>query len=194
MRKREHEAVYEFENFTKTARTRLIDEPVNAMLVNQFLTLIMDRTDFDPSAELSPYKTLFEILIPNAIKATSPDTDKLKLKLDKETARIPWEMMIDGSSSDNKPLAVTKKLVRQLALKEGIPLELARGNQALVVGDPPSGDEWYSLLEGARKEAVMVAKLLTDEHHFNVTKIIRESDDPDQETHMGIEILNALML
>ena len=192
VRKREHEAVYEFENFTKTARTRLIDEPVNAMLVNQFLTLIMDRTDFDPSAELSPYKTLFEILIPNAIKATSPDTDKLKLKLDKETARIPWEMMIDGWSSDNKPLAVTKKLVRQLALKEGIPLELARGNQALVVGDPPSGDEWYSLLEGARKEAVMVAKLLTDEHHFNVTKIIRESDDLDQETQMGIEILNAL--
>ena len=183
---------YQFEALHRSARSEVINELVDAKLVDQYLSLIMDKTDFDASKASSPYKTLFEILIPNDIKNASPDTDKLKLKLDEETARIPWEMLIDRWSPDQKPLVIAKKMMRQLSLERirGRP-ELAKTKTALVVGDPPSGDEFYSLLPGARQEALNVNDKLI-EHGFSVTPVIRESDEKDQGTEMAIEILNAL--
>ncbi len=191
--KHESKEEYKFENLTKSARSEKIDEPVDATLVDQYLSMIMDKLDFDASAKTSPYKTLFELLIPNAIKDISPDTDKLKLKLDKETARIPWEMMVDRWSADQRPLAVNKKMIRQLGLKNfrSHP-DLARANNALVVGDPPSGDPAYGLLAGAKAEAKKVAGMLTD-NGLTVTRIIRESDSLDQGTDMATGILNSLL-
>ena len=55
-------------------------------------------------------RVLFELTVPNELKSGLAQVDKLVLVVDAETAAYPWELM----SAGDKPLCLTKHLVRQL--------------------------------------------------------------------------------
>lgn len=183
---------YKFESLHQKARSEIIDETVEKRLVDEYLALIMDQTGFNIESPTSANKTLFEILFPNHIKNISPDTDKIKFSLDEETARIPWELLVDPWSANLRPLAVEKRVIRQLSVEQfrSRP-ELARTNTALVVGDPPSGDDRYPLLEGAREEASTIAAMLVS-RQYKVDSVIRNNETKNQGFDMARRIIDAL--
>ena len=117
---------------------------------------------------------LFELMIPNRLKEQTPDGDRLVLNLDESSAGYPWEMLTDRWDQDvilksnpnensptgtkRKPLAIKKRLIRQLATESfRRHPNIVRNNLALVVGDPQSN---LIPLPGARKEAEVVNKTL----------------------------------
>ena len=59
-------------------------------------------------------KTLFEMLLPNRLKESSPDQRDMVLLLDEDSARFPWEMLEDRWSHTGRPPAVAGGLLRQL--------------------------------------------------------------------------------
>lgn len=102
-------------------------------------------------------RTLYEMLIPNALKELAPDRRNTVLLLDEESARFPWELL-DDRWSDAGPLSVAAGLLRQLKTRDyrAKPLQ-TRENSALVVGNPlidnPPGEDNFPALPGASEEA-----------------------------------------
>ncbi len=111
------------------------------------------------SSEVS--KTLFEMLLPQRLKQSSPDQRAIVLLLDEAAARFPWELLEDRWSHQGRPPAVTSGIVRQLKSSEYRiePLH-AFENTVLVVGNPDL-DGWATFpdLPGARREAERVRNL-----------------------------------
>jgi CHAT domain-containing protein/pimeloyl-ACP methyl ester carboxylesterase len=94
-------------------------------------------------------RVLFELTVPNELKSGLAQVDNLVLVLDAECATYPWELMSPG----DKPLCITKALVRQLQTSNYRPQIGARaGTAAYVVGDPRVGPP-YRQLSGAAAEA-----------------------------------------
>ncbi|MFA6444570.1 MAG: CHAT domain-containing protein [Sterolibacterium sp.] len=124
-------------------------------LADNFIASATANTSGD--GELS--RTLYEMLIPNALKELAPDRRDTVLLLDEESARFPWELL-DDRWSDAGPLSVAAGLLRQLKTREfrAKPLQ-TRENSALVVGNPPVGEPFPDL-PGAREEAAAVAVAL----------------------------------
>ena len=108
-------------------------------------------------------KTLFEMLLPQRLKQSSPDQRDIVLLLDETSARFPWELLEDRWSHLGRPPAVAGGMVRQLksSVYRVDPLH-AFENSAYVVGNPDL-DGWsrFADLPGARREAERVRDLLT---------------------------------
>lgn len=104
-------------------------------------------------------RTLYEMLIPNALKELAPDRRDTVLLLDEESARFPWELL-DDRWSDAGPLSVSAGLLRQLKTSDyrAKPLQ-TRDDSALVIGNPLVGDP-FPALPGASEEATAVAAAL----------------------------------
>jgi pimeloyl-ACP methyl ester carboxylesterase len=105
------------------------------------------------------------LLVPRDFREIVSKSSELVFELDRDTARIQWEMM--GKFNDTGPpsiaLALESPLARQLRTSFSPPpsRDTAPGAtlRALVVGD--AGDPERGLaLEGARREALEVRKLL----------------------------------
>jgi tetratricopeptide (TPR) repeat protein len=109
-------------------------------------------------------RALGELLIPNDLKDSLAQLDRLVMVLDRDTASIPWELLV----LNEVPLATRIGLVRQLSTADyrlGNRRSLPRS--AFVVGNPVTQDGIPSL-DGAQNEARDVAELLAD-HGFCVT-------------------------
>ena len=107
-------------------------------------------------------KTLFEMLLPNALKELAPQQENLVLIVDDVSAAYPWELLEDRWSLTGLPPAVVAGLVRQLKTPTYRPRPAhASKARALVVGNP-NLDNWrlFPDLPGARNEAQKVEKLL----------------------------------
>ncbi len=106
-------------------------------------------------------KTLFEMLLPNRLKESTPDQRSIVLLLDEASARFPWELLEDRWSHLGRPPAVVGGMVRQLKVVEfrAQPMH-AFENTAYVVGNP-SLDGWAGFVDlpGARREAEHVRDL-----------------------------------
>jgi len=84
------------------------------------------------------------------------ETEHLVVEVDRDMARVPWEMLHYGA----EPLGVRRPVARQLRTTyspKPPDLHAPRQLHALVIGDPAEGA--YAL-ESARKEALMVRDLL----------------------------------
>lgn len=184
---------YVFDDYTRFSRNELTREPVDSKFVDRFVDQIINTTRFDSTAAASPQRALFELLLPRTIKERSPDSDKLRLILDMNTAHLPWEMLVDGWAPGNQPLVVTKQMIRRLSLEDfrHAP-EPARGKGVLVVGDPPSGDDPYPALPGARREARAVVQAFETRGQYVITKQIADDSTPDDGAAMALAIVEAL--
>lgn len=111
------------------------------------------------SGEIS--KTLFEMLLPQRLKQSSPDQRDIVILLDEASARFPWELLEDRWSHQGRPPAVVAGMVRQLKTVEFRiePLH-AFDNTVFVVGNPDlAGWNAFADLPGARREAERVREV-----------------------------------
>ncbi|MBS1189198.1 MAG: hypothetical protein H6R10_990 [Rhodocyclaceae bacterium] len=92
-----------------------------------------------PSVSPKDLRALFELMVPNLLKARAGDRGNLQLVVD-EAAAYPWEMMYGGDGKELRPLGLQAGLLRQLS--SAAFRETARRSQsgrALVVGVPQPG-------------------------------------------------------
>ncbi len=118
-------------------------------------------------------KTLFEMLLPNRLKESSPDQRDLVLLLDEDSARFPWEMLEDRWSHTGRPPAVAGGLLRQLKTTEfRIPAAHAYENTVFVVGNPNlDGWDTFADLPGARREAELVGRVFNERGYATLASI-----------------------
>ena len=127
--------------------------------------------------------TLYEMLMPNALKDQAYEVADLQLVLDREAAQYPWEMLEERGQG---PIATRMGVLRQLEIPDFRErVQRSRRRRALVIGEPDLGnDPRFPRLAGAREEAEAVAVLL-QEHGYEVLSLI----GPNATT---MTILNAL--
>lgn len=154
------------------ARTEVSLLATDRRAVDAYIGHIIGTTSRDANDDVPA--TLFELLVPNPLKAQTPDGERLVFNLDEHAARYPWEMLVDRKDQSGgdlyapgshvlappqwTPFAIKKHLIRQLASVtfRRHPDQVTR-NSALVVGDPASE---FAPLSGARMEARAVAETL----------------------------------
>ena len=120
-------------------------------------------------------KSLFEMLIPNEFKNTFRNQTNIVLKIDKEAAQIPWELLHDTVTS-NTPASVTSSFIRQLVTEDSgqfNPVGL-NVNDVLVIGDPLYNREDLIALPAAKAEAEWVTTTL-DQAGFDVNSQVNKN-------------------
>ncbi|MEA3411595.1 MAG: CHAT domain-containing protein [Pseudomonadota bacterium] len=162
-----------FTVLTDRARAEIRLQATQRRLVDRYIEQAITRT-----AETDEITTtLFELLVPNALKEYAPDRNDLVLVVDERAARYPWELLRYRDDKKAEPLALQAGIVRQLAVsrfRERVANALE--NNALVVGDPPTSV--FSPLIGAREEARAVAdQLRKHDTQYFVAESIREPAD-----------------
>jgi Uncharacterized protein conserved in bacteria len=104
--------------------------------------------------------TLYNLLMPNSIKAQANSETDLVLVLDAGAAQYPWELLAERTRNGVEPLAVRMGMIRQFQTKDFTQNpQPARERNALVIGVPKSQQVD---LPGARAEAKQVASVLSD--------------------------------
>ena len=119
-------------------------------------------------------KTLFEMLVPNRLKESSPEQRDVVLLLDEDSARFPWEMLEDRWSHTGRPPAVAGGMLRQLKEAEfrTTPASHAYENTAFVVGNPDlDGWDVFPDLPGARREADLVGRVFATRGYATLTSV-----------------------
>lgn len=127
----------------------------------------------------SPYlsKNLFQLIIPNEFKNVFRNQGNMVLKVDKNAAEIPWELLHDNNTGDT-PIAVTASFIRQLVTSNGDyfkPVALSN-NKVLVVGDPEYNDDELKPLPAAKAEAEWVVQLYTKKQ-YQITPLINSKSN-----------------
>ena len=159
-----------FTVLTDRARAEVRLQPTQRALVDQFLADAIKDTQNKQDVS----GTLFELLIPNALKDHAPERRDTVLVLDDKAARYPWELMVDrlgpsrdynksGNDNDerNGPLAVKAGIIRQRKTSEFREHVVSTPERtALVIGNPNVDDPRFASLSGAVREASAVATLL----------------------------------
>ncbi len=143
---------------TQRARAESLLKPNQRRLIDRFLDRASATTANDP--ELA--HTLFELLLPNALKDRAPEQRNVVLLVDDKAAVYPWELLHDRFDRGARPLAVQAGLLRQLlqvTYRERVTSAL--GRKALVVGDPKNRDTRFPPLLGAEDEARAVHQQLS---------------------------------
>ncbi len=150
------------------ARAETLNLAVNPDLVDGMIQDAMHNLQDDPEVG----KTLFELLLPNYLKLAAPKQRHLVLAIDDQTARFPWELMVDRTGGDDAAGALQGGLIRQLFTEEYREQVLTpTATNALVIGDPPSN---WAELPGAQEEARGVTEWL-ETAGFDVTSAIQPS-------------------
>jgi tetratricopeptide (TPR) repeat protein len=106
-------------------------------------------------------KTLFEMLVPNEFKNTFRNQGNMIIKLDKNAAQLPWELLHD-KEVDDTPACVTSSFIRQLVTEDSpnFTQVALNNNNAFIVGDPEYGREDLPQLPAAKAEAEWVSARL----------------------------------
>jgi CHAT domain-containing protein len=121
-------------------------------LIDRLVRISVRDTQFKPESA----RTLFELMIPNALKDSLVQQSRLVMVVDAETAAYPWELMTHGV----RPVCVEVGMVRQLQTATfRAQIRATTVNAAYVVGDPLTS-EGVPPLPAAREEAQQVAALL----------------------------------
>lgn len=120
--------------------------------------------------------TLFELLVPNALKEQVSSEGDLLLFVDRHSAHYPWELMAQRTQNGSLPLISGRGMVRQLVTDDYRPNpQPAQGNGVLIVGDPKLDSKVFTQLPGAKQEAEMVKSKLTNDGRFTVTASIGQN-------------------
>jgi CHAT domain-containing protein len=156
-----------FNALTRRARAEVSLLPTQRALLDGFI----EQAIRSSSANREVAQTLFEMLLPNALKEQAPDRQNLVLVLDDKSAAYPWELLDDRWSGSKEPLAVESGIVRQLETQEfRARVASAATSLALVIGNPVTQ---FVPLPGAAEEARRVGALL------GVKPLVDEEADAD---------------
>ncbi len=134
------------------------------------------RASASPASNVEVSRTLYEMLLPNALKELAPRQANLVVLVDKASARYPWELLEDRWSPTGRPQVTEAGFVRQLKTPRyrAHPAHSVEA-KALVVGNPDlAGSSDFADLPGARQEAQRVAAQLRDAG-FEVRESIDET-------------------
>ena len=115
------------------ARADRIEVPVDAEAVQSLISSA--TTDPRPGDQVN--RTLFELLVPTALKQELFRFDNLQFIVDENTADFPWEALAAG---DDRELAFRSRLLRQFQEFEGSRQDVRSpvGDNVLVIGNPPA--------------------------------------------------------
>ncbi|MET0792228.1 MAG: CHAT domain-containing protein, partial [Polyangiaceae bacterium] len=147
---------------TRGARTEVRSSTTQLDLVQ---ALIKDA-EADRRADTTLGTTLFRMLVPADLDSFFGNSEAVLLEIDNATAGVPWELLNvedDDDESHDRPWSIRAKLVRKLQTKDFRQNPRAVGQLAemLVIGNPSTaGAGNYASLEGAKREALAVAKVL----------------------------------
>ncbi len=109
--------------------------------------------------------TMFELLLPNRVKAFVSDLSNIVLVVDQTSARYPWELIYDRRMGDQKPMVIEVGLIRQLATQVFRTQVMDASNQnVMVVGNPKNTPKEFVDLPGAEQEARIVSNLLANDN------------------------------
>jgi len=137
---------------TDRARAEVRVQHGQPELIDRLVRISVRDTQFKPESA----RTLFELMIPNALKDSLVQQSRLVMVVDAETAAYPWELMTHGV----RPVCVEVGMVRQLQTATfRAQIRATTVNAAYVVGDPLTS-EGVPPLPAAREEAQQVAALL----------------------------------
>ena len=177
-----------FTRLTDRARTELSLLPTQRTLVDRFI----EHAVADTGQNNDVARTLFELLVPNALKEHAPDRRDLVLVVDDRTAQYPWELMQDGLARTREgdligaagdsdlaaPLAVRAGLIRQ-RITDTFREQVAgsTGRDALVVGNPLVQNPAFPSLDGAREEARSVDSVLRSFGYAVSSALDAEADE-----------------
>lgn len=137
--------------------------PLDWALVDDVIDRMTDPEDLASIPDMAVL--MARLLVPRDFRDMVGKSSSLVFEVDRDTARVQWEMMgkFNDTGAAMNPLALESPLARQLRTSYSPPPSRAAPPsgtlRALVVGDP--GDPERGLdLEGARREALEVTKLL----------------------------------
>lgn len=169
---RSDEGGLRFVSLTQRARAETRLQALQRPLVDRFLDQAREGTAAGDDIGV----TLFELLLPNELKAFAPEQSDLVMIVDAESARYPWELLRDRRAHGEEPMVVQRGVLRQLQTEayRARP-DNCRNARALVVGDPLSK---FAELPGAQREAEAVAARLEaggGSLRFQVTRAVREN-------------------
>jgi hypothetical protein len=137
--------------------------PVEWALVDEIVHKMTKPDDPKETAELG--RLMQTLFVPAEFHDRLGLGDRLIVEVDRDTARIQWEMMesFHEKAQPCSPLGLTVALARQLRTSYSptppLPYMPSPQLRALVIGDPGDPDKRLSL-PGARTEALEVAQLL----------------------------------
>lgn len=173
-------------SFTSIGRSARAEQRVNTGQRGLIDALVAEAID-TPNPDDQLFNTLYELLVPTALKGQGYGSENLMLVVDEQAGVLPLEMLANRSHEQGVPLAVEVGMVRRLETRTFS--ELTRpsaGKAALVIGDPPGTG--LPRLDAAREEARQVHRLLESEG-YDVTAIIPDGDAAGVDV---VPILNAL--
>ena len=147
---------------TKRARTEVRAQHAQGTLLRELVAKASNDANTDPRIG----RTLFNLLVPVEMEPFLGGTSEMVIELDRATASIPWELLDtnpDAQSGDTRPWAIRSKLLRKLRTEEFRVqvIDASAEDSVLVIGEPLCDPAVYPRLDGARQEAVAVAKRLT---------------------------------
>jgi len=175
-------------SFTSVGRAARAEQQVT-LAQRQLVEGLVAETVRSPDVNKQLCNTLYELLVPNAMKGQTRANENLMCVVDEHSAALPLEMLARrGDADEIIPLVVGAGVVRRLetrSYRERV--RAASGNHALVIADPPGTGQ--PQLDGARLEARAVVKALQD-NGYDVTTVIPDEKD-DGRTQIP-RILNAL--
>ncbi|MEO8600961.1 MAG: CHAT domain-containing protein [bacterium] len=146
-----------FALLTNRARAEVELVATDRSLVDQFL----DHATRQPASSQETARTLFEMLLPNALKDQMPNRDSLVLVVDECAARYPWELLEDRWAEGQRPLALERGVLRQLETHDYRErVEITAERTALLIGDPETGG-FATPLPGAATEVRAVERSLS---------------------------------
>ena len=140
-------------------------------LAEEFIRMACQDTNRNAEAT----KTLFELLLPVAVKESSLQQGNMVLLVDQRSARYPWELLENRWGIDDQPPSIKAGMIRQFKTStyRGRPAR-ATADSALVIGNPDLGEnDDFADLPGAQDEARGVADTLA-QAGFDVTDRIGE--------------------
>ncbi|TXT41115.1 MAG: hypothetical protein FD135_574 [Comamonadaceae bacterium] len=157
-----HQAELEFSLSTTRARSEVLDKFTQRDLVNALVAAAERHTQFD--ADLA--RSLFQLLLPQELKAHLGMANTLVFEVDSDTAAYPWEMVDDSDAQQTQArepwaLRLSGALVRKMRVESfrRQPTD-ALTDDILVVGAPKLDPKpAMPDLPGARAEATAVAAL-----------------------------------
>lgn len=125
----------------------------------QLIKDIVEEAIVTPRLDAGAASNLFELLVPNSLKPRlDVEADNAVIVVDKDTARIPWEMLARQTREKVDFLGLRMGLLRQFkssALQQRQPD--SRSLKAVVIGDT---DNPFAPLDGAVREGEAVLELL----------------------------------
>jgi hypothetical protein len=173
-------------SFTSIGRDAGVQQRVNTSQRKLLDALVREAVD-KPVQDAQLFNTLYEMLLPNALKEQGYGSEHLSVVVDEQAGVLPLEMLASRTPDEGVlPLSVQVGVLRRLETRtftEGT--RPSSGRAALVIGDPAGTG--LPRLTAAREEARKVCDLLQG-MGYEVTSVIPDEDSAED----VVGILNAL--